>query len=157
MPDEPKIDLSVYDFVPKEYVAQSTLCKKYCLERHVSIICDLEAGLTRECAAARAGVGNHHFKKWMKFGKQDIEPFTKFYEDVRKAERTAEASNVITIQLASKMDWKAAAWWLERKFPETWSPNSTEYREAMKLVKELSNRLREQVEKEAGENPEAIG
>lgn len=157
MPDEPKIDLSVYDFVPKPYVAESKLCKKYCLERHVSIVCDLEAGLTRECAAARAGITGSMMKKWMKLGREEIEPFVKFHDDVRKAERTAEASNVIQIQLATKTDWKAAAWWLERKFPEAWSSNSTEYREAMKLVKELSNRLREQVEKEAGENPEAIG
>lgn len=46
--------------------------------------------------------------------------FSEFSEAVKKAASEAEVRNVLTIRDASAKTWQAAAWWLERRYPEKW-------------------------------------
>lgn len=46
--------------------------------------------------------------------------YFEFFESVKKAEAQAVARNVAVIQSAAKDSWQAAAWWLERKYPQEW-------------------------------------
>ena len=46
--------------------------------------------------------------------------YFEFFEAIKKAEAQAEARNVAVIQTAARDSWQAAAWWLERKYPQEW-------------------------------------
>lgn len=86
-----------------------------------SLARDLKAGLTRSCSAIRAGISPRTLTYWMAKGRAGHEDFVSFVATIEKSERDAEARNVAVIQTAATKTWQAAAWWLERKFPESWS------------------------------------
>lgn len=98
-------------------------------ERQRSIIEDLADGQTRACAASRAGISERTFRYWISRGNKGVVPFVAFVAAVKKAERDAEAEAVKEIRLAGKKNWTAYAWWLERKFPESWGKDTELLRE----------------------------
>ncbi len=59
---------------------------------------------------------------WLQQGKQAKSGLKReLYEEVEKAERRAIMRNVAHIQRAAgEGNWQAAAWWLERKYPDDW-------------------------------------
>ena len=81
----------------------------------------LAGGNTRSASAYYAGIRVSALKNWMVWGLKGREPYRTFVAAVRKAEADCEARNVAVIQQAArgtadeKPDWKAAAWWLERR------------------------------------------
>lgn len=70
----------------------------------------LRAGVPRTHACAASGVSHDSFMRWL--------DFADFAEAVKKAESDAVARNVAVIQQAARTTWQAAAWWLERRYPE---------------------------------------
>ena len=79
----------------------------------------LRAGNFRGPSAFYAGIGDKTLSTWMKEGKQNPEgPFGALRRAVLEAENGAEIANVAHIAKAATKDWKAAAWWLERKAHE---------------------------------------
>lgn len=113
---------------------------KFNADRQRRILKDLADGQTRACAGARAGISERTFRNWMRRGATGEEPFAAFVAGVKKAERDAEAVAVGEIRKAGKKNWTAYAWWLERKYPQSWGKESDKIREALKLLKELSER-----------------
>jgi len=122
---------------------------KYNQSRHDSIIRDLSVGLTRECASKRAGIGERTLARWIKWGKQGVEPYTALVTALKKAEADAEALAIETIRKVGmgewteeevitttttkdghtttqtkrkkgRPEWTALAWWAERKRPDEW-------------------------------------
>lgn len=100
-------------------------------------ICDmLRAGNYLETAAAYAGVDKATLHRWLKRGRAEMDrvegsigkakirkaeqPFVDFCNSVEKALSEGEVRDLIIISNAAKTDWKAAAWKLERKFPDKW-------------------------------------
>jgi len=70
-------------------------------------------------AATLAGIGEHTFFDWKKRGIQDTEQnkntiYSQFLQSLRQAEAEAKAEAVKYIQKSD--DWKARAWYLERKY-----------------------------------------
>src|SRR3990167_9201789 len=58
----------------------------------------------------------------MKKGKNSDEgKYYDFYQAAMEAEASAHVQAVDVIKSAMTKSWQAAAWWLERKFPEFWS------------------------------------
>ena len=55
---------------------------KYTDEIAADIVKDMRDGLTRECAAARAGITGGLFSQWMSKGMKGIEPFAAFSKDL---------------------------------------------------------------------------
>lgn len=98
-------------------------------DRTRRILADLADGQTRACAAARAGITDRTLQNWMARGRKGEEPFTSFVSAVKKAERDAEAVAVAAIRTAGAKNWTAYAWWLERKFPESWGKDAELLRE----------------------------
>lgn len=119
-------------------------------EMQAKIIKDLAAGFTRECASARARISSSTLSHWVTRGRKGIEPYKAFYQEVISAERDAEALAVASvrkigiggavierktitktardgtvtvekIEKYSQPSLTAWTWWLERKFPESWS------------------------------------
>lgn len=78
-------------------------------------------GVSREVAAACASVGVGTLYNWLRWGREAKEGlYHEFFVAVKKAEAEAEHLAVKTIRTASRRQWQAAAWWLERKFPDRW-------------------------------------
>lgn len=100
-------------------------------------ICDaIRAGNYIETAAAHAGIHKSTLYDWMKRGAREKDrvekaggrakvkkaeaDFVAFSDAVEKALADAEVRDVMIIANAATTDWKAAAWRLERKFPDKW-------------------------------------
>lgn len=86
-------------------------------ERAEALIELLRDGVYVETACAACGVGTSTFYRWMTI---DREPYVEFRDAVKKAEAEAETRAVEVVRNAATTSWQAAAWWLERKFPERW-------------------------------------
>ena len=85
-------------------------------------ICEaIRKGNYLETAAAYAGIGISTFYDWIRRGDQTRgSKFSDFSEAVKKARAEAEAHAVAVIRDAAHNSWQAAAWWLERSFPDRW-------------------------------------
>lgn len=90
-------------------------------EVHERICALVRAGNFRETASAAAGIDARTLRNWLRRGAEGEEPFATFSTDLDEAETVAEARNVAIIGAAAKDDWRAAAWWLERKASARWA------------------------------------
>lgn len=101
-------------------------------ERHARIIELIRTGAFADTAAAAAGVHRATYYEWMARGR-DCErdddgeavteadrAFADFHDAVKEAEAVGETLAIGRIQNHSKDTWQAAAWYLERKYPERW-------------------------------------
>ena len=88
----------------------------------------LEAGNTRAAAAQVAGIAPDTLRTWMRQGEQQkIGRYKILSKTVEQAEAQAEAEAVAEIRAAWKRgEWRAAAWWLERRRPETYRDQKDE-------------------------------
>lgn len=75
-----------------------------------AIFAAIEAGATYELAAKAGGITYETFNEWRKADPQ-------FSEAIARVEYEAALSRLNIIAAAAHDDWKAAAWWLERRFP----------------------------------------
>ena len=96
----------------------------------------IRGGNDNKVAAAHAGIGESTFYAWLDRGRKERArlaassrakprasetPFVEFLETIEKAQADAEARNVaLNAKAAQDGTWTAAAWWLERKYPERW-------------------------------------
>jgi hypothetical protein len=94
------------------------------------------AGLTASATADYAGISRSTFFDWMRRGREasdafdagdlvtDSElPFLDLLDEIRRIQATSEVENLAVIEdSASKGNWRAAAWVLERTRPERWGP-----------------------------------
>lgn len=73
-------------------------------------------------AAAYAGIHKAQFYRWLEKGEQQQQGIYRAFRDaIEKAQADAETRNVALIaKAAQEGTWTAAAWWLERKYPERW-------------------------------------
>lgn len=80
-------------------------------------------GATYELAAMYAGISASTFEKWRKQAQTAAEgtPLAQLRERLRQAEGRAAIGWLAKIErVANEGDWKAAAWKLERRWPETY-------------------------------------
>jgi transposase len=91
----------------------------------------IRAGNYIETASSCVGISKNTLYDWLKRGAREKqrtdgkiskneEIYVRFSDAVEKAIAEAEARDVMIIANASKNDWKASAWRLERKFPNKW-------------------------------------
>ena len=89
------------------------------------------AGAYVETACAAAGISKMIYYEWLKLGnkrkhcdqkdKKHIDVlYEQFTDAINKAVVQAELRDVIRIDKAAEEHWTAAAWKLERKYPERW-------------------------------------
>jgi transposase len=86
----------------------------------------LKAGNYIDVALTAAGVGRSTFYDWLERGTsegtaQADAPYREFRERIEQARAEGEARNVAIVMKAATSDWKAAAWMLERSYPERWA------------------------------------
>lgn len=78
-------------------------------------------------ACGAVGITIQTYDNWKRWGREDNngrefhELYKEFYERLSKAESYAEGEFLGIIKDAAKAGtWQAAAWYLERKYPEKW-------------------------------------
>ena len=87
-------------------------------ELQEKILLHLRLGAYVETAAACAGIHKDTFYEWMKKGARGQQPYVAFAEAVTRAVAESESRDLATVLKASVKYWQAAAWRLERRFPE---------------------------------------
>lgn len=88
---------------------------KFSEERAQAMLEALRGGNYIETAASYAGIDDSTYRRWL----QREEPeFRAFRAAVKKAQADAEVRNVGIVLKAAPTHWQAAAWWLERSFPD---------------------------------------
>jgi len=96
-------------------------------EVHQKFVTLIQNGNYIECAAKVCAISKETVYAWLKKGaleKKGI--YREFSDAVCTAQGMSEARDVITVGKASEKDWKAAAWRLERKFPQRWGRQDSE-------------------------------
>jgi transposase len=79
------------------------------------VLARVRAGVPTEVAVRACGVGVSSHYRWMR-------ERSEYRELVRQARAEAEVKRVAQVTVAARVDWRAAAWFLEREFPERWGP-----------------------------------
>ena len=79
------------------------------------------AGNTIQTIFGALGISKQTWYNWLNKGeKAKSGIYRELWEEVQKAESRAETRYVTIIAQAAEENWQAAAWWLERKYPERW-------------------------------------
>ena len=89
-------------------------------------ICDaIKRGNYYDVACEFAGIGRSTFFRWKNAGeKAKSGKYKDFWDAIKKAESEAEVMYVERIREAAEDgQWTAAAWYLERKYPDRWGRN----------------------------------
>jgi hypothetical protein len=125
----------------------------------------IRAGNYIEVAAAYANIDKATFYDWLKKGQrlkvklakkpdylidEEEQAFIDFSNATKKALADAEVRDVILIGEAAKRSWQAAAWRLERKFPEKWGLNKYHQKIEVERLKIEKERLKLEKQKIQG-------
>jgi hypothetical protein len=91
--------------------------------RMEKLLAALRAGAFRIDACHAAGIHYNTLLAWEKKGEsKESGEYVEFLDALRSAEAEASITNVEVITTAAqKGDWRAAAWFLEHKYPERWA------------------------------------
>lgn len=88
------------------------------------ILYAISLGASVEDAARAAGIGESTFYLWQEKGRKARaaknldDPFARFLEEIESARSRGKCRLLEVISRASALDWKAAAWRLERSYPQ---------------------------------------
>lgn len=92
-------------------MAKRTLAWK--ASKRAAVLAALAHGNTRNAACEAVGLGRSTFYEWIGADEE-------FSTHVLRAEAQAEIHATECIRQAALTNWRAAAWWLERRHPEDW-------------------------------------
>lgn len=84
------------------------------------LVASLKSGQQRKAACAAAGIHPRTLRDWMARADAGDESLAALALDVGKAEADCESRAVASIQVQGREDWRALAWYLERRFPLQW-------------------------------------
>ena len=88
-------------------------------EVHEAIVDGINAGLTFRLSCARAGVTPATFYNWLKKGEvAQSGALMEFFNAVERAKADSALRLISQITLQAPADWRAAAFILERRFPD---------------------------------------
>jgi Transposase len=104
-------------------VARPTTLDTDLTERIAAVV---RAGGTVELAAVATGIGERTVYRWLQRGERTgaaNAPYQAFRAAVERARAEAEVILVARMtKAAAAGSWRAAAWLLERQYPERWGP-----------------------------------
>lgn len=86
------------------------------IEKSVSVGIDVESACQRE------GIGRRTLYEWVRRGETGEEPYLSFALAMERAQAVVTARITRNVIKASKEDWRAGAWWLERRRNSVYGP-----------------------------------
>jgi len=89
-------------------------------ELQEEIVKRIRAGNYIRVACQAVGISHTSYFDWLKKGEEGISPYAEFLDAVQKAESEAHVNYVAIVASHAPTQWQAAAWWLERRFPQLW-------------------------------------
>ncbi len=101
--------------------------------QQAGLIKAVAAGNTYQTSCRVMKISHTTFQRW-----REMDPT--FQAAVEEAEAVAIMRNVAVIQEAAKKHWQAAAWFLERKYPQDWALRQVVTMEDS-LISEMEKRL----------------
>jgi hypothetical protein len=105
-------------------VAKTGRKSKLDKDRQDKLLKAIRVGNDKKVACALAGISEPTLYRWLEQSKAKnaSEQLREFRESFERVEAEAEVLKVSRIaQAADNGRWQAAAWWLERKYPERWA------------------------------------
>jgi transposase len=122
---------------------------KFVPEAAAVVVKYVRKGCPRQFAANAAGLGRSTLQRWLARGKkEDTGEFRDFWDAIKKAEAKVVFDRIQRINdAADKGTWQAAAWWLERRYPEEFGIQRREIKELTALIREAERLNREQLER----------
>lgn len=83
------------------------------------IVESIKKGHTHDTAAAHGGISRTTFYEWMQKGARAASgKYADFADAVQKAEAEAKGELIDIVKAQSLRNWQAAAWLLERRYPD---------------------------------------
>lgn len=114
----------VESLIEKRKIELGRYSTKLTKEVFDNIIAYVKAGAYVTHAANACGIETCTFYKWLERGSDEPDSiYGLFRTEMMKAYSSAAIRNELIIQRAAPDDWKAAAWWLEKTFPDIYSKN----------------------------------
>ena len=100
--------------------------KKLTEERTTRLVELLRGGHTRESACASVGINSLTLRRWLAAADNGDAVFIDFAKAVHEAEANIEQNAVTRILEHGDKDWRALAWWLEKRHPNRWGQGKVE-------------------------------
>ena len=98
---------------------------KLCPEVQGWIVERIREGHYIETMCCEVGVSKNAYYQWLQKGEQQTSGiYRDFYDAVKAAEQ--QAKRALLGKLHQSIDWRAAAWILERRWPEEWGRQKME-------------------------------
>ncbi len=85
-----------------------------------AVVKRIRAGNYIKVACLAVGIGVSTYFEWLKKGEEGRQPYAEFTDTIKKAEAEAHVNYVAIVASHAPKQWQAAAWWLERRFPDKW-------------------------------------
>ncbi len=138
-------------------------------ETQAKIVQAIRAGNYIETASAFAGINKSTLYAWLKRGEREKQRvaknprnrirkseqhFVTFSNAVEKALAEAEVRDVAIIGKAAEEQWQAAAWRLERKFPDRWGRRKLELEHTGGMEIRYDESIR-RIERQLEDDPES--
>lgn len=101
------------------------------------IVSHIKSGCPQSEAYTATGIGESTFYKWMRDDCQ-------FFLSVRRAQAECVARNAAIINVAGQKDWRASAWYLERRSAEFMTKSEVKHEVEVDInySQELINRMK---------------
>lgn len=93
---------------------------KLTAERRRRLLDALSRGHHRTTACALAGINDRTLRTWLRRADDGDPRYAELARSVREAEAGTEEIHLGRILSAGVEDWRATAWWAERRFPDRW-------------------------------------
>jgi len=77
----------------------------------------LRMGATQRLACQYAGISEDTLARWRALGTQGRKPYADFADAFTRAQGTLAVALLAKIEAAAAVDWRAAAWKLQHRFP----------------------------------------
>lgn len=116
-------DRAAYSLPPRTDLGRAT---KYNQVVEDAIIEALSLGSSYKGAANYVDIQCSTLFKWLKLGREGVEPYTRLVTRVRSARQKFEVTCLKRIHRASEKNWQAAAWLLERRLSHRYGQQISE-------------------------------
>src|SRR5262245_51006007 len=110
------------------------------LQEHVCRL--VAAGVPKETAARASGLAPSSLRAWPAKGRKGRVVYVAFLAALKKAEAEAEAAAFAVVRTAAPTCWQAAAWVLERRWPQRYGRDRREIAELRRQVQGIERDMR---------------